>query len=137
MAYAFDKKTSFSLEGSRWRRLNPDGTYPAVDRQIGFLGTIDTSSLTSAANMVYRLNGQGAWTTIVVDFTAMTIAIPAAATVAEVVTGLNIDAAFSAASSAETIALPARVLSRANFVDFISLATAITAFLFVASQTNP
>ena len=62
MSFAFDRKTSFSIQGSRWRRLNPDGSYPAVDRQIGFLGTIDVSGLTALGNMVYRLGGSGSWT---------------------------------------------------------------------------
>jgi len=96
MGYTFDKKTSFSLEGSRWRRLNPDGTYPAVDRQIGFLGTADVSGLGATATMSYRLGATGVFTEIVVDFTAMTFADDSIATVAEVVTGLNLDAAFSA-----------------------------------------
>ncbi|RLI54169.1 MAG: hypothetical protein DRP09_13790 [Candidatus Thorarchaeota archaeon] len=100
MGYTFDKKTSFSIEGSRWRRLNPDGTYPAVDNHQGFLGTIDVSGLTASANMLYRLNGQGAFTTIVVDFTAMTFSDDTEATVAEVVTGLNLDSAFSAVFTA-------------------------------------
>ncbi len=96
MSYSFDKKTSFSIEGSRWRRLNPDGTYPAVDRQIGFLGTVDVSSLTVAATVSYRLGGSGAFTEIIVDFTAMTFSDDSAATVAEVVTGLEADVNFSA-----------------------------------------
>jgi len=100
MGYSFDNKTSFSIEGSRWRRLNPDGTYPAVDRQIGFLGTSDVSSLTAAATMSYRLGATGAFTEIVVNFVAMTIVDDSAMTVAEAVTGLNLNANFSAVFTA-------------------------------------
>jgi hypothetical protein len=110
MGYTFDRKTSFSVEGSRWRRLNPDGTYPAIDRQIGFLGTIDVSALTSAATMSYRLNAQGVFIEIIVDFTAMTIAVPAAATVAEIVTGLNLDATFSVVFTASEDSETGRLL---------------------------
>jgi len=110
MGYTFDKKTSFSLEGSRWRRLNPDGTYPAIDRQLGFLDTADVSSLTSAATMSYRLGASGAFTEIVVDFTAMTITDNSAMTVAEAVTGLNLDAAFSAVFTASADADTGRLL---------------------------
>lgn len=102
MSYTFDRKTSFSIEGSRWRRLNPDGSYPAVDNHQGFTGTIDVSALTSAATMSYRLGAQGAFTEIIVDFTVMTFVDDTVATVAEVVTGLNLDAAFSAVFTATT-----------------------------------
>lgn len=88
MSYAFDKKTSFSIEGSRWRRLNPDGTYPAIDRQIGFLGTVDCSVLSSIDTFSYRLNATGSFTTIVVDLTGAG-ATPAATTVGEIVIALN------------------------------------------------
>ncbi len=100
MGYSFDRKTSFSIEGSRWRRLNPDGSYPAVDRQLGFLGTIDVSSLIATDVMKYRLNAQGSFTEIIVDFTTMTFGDNTAATVDEVVTGLNSDANFSAVFTA-------------------------------------
>lgn len=100
MSYDFDRKTSFSVEGSRWRRLNPDGTYPAVDRQIGFLGTVDVSALIATDVIKYRLDAKGDFASIVVDFTAMTFADDTKATVAEVVTGLNADANFSAVFTA-------------------------------------
>jgi len=100
--YTFDKKTSFSIEGSRWRRLNPDGTYPAVDRQIGFIGTIDVSGLTTAATMSYRLGATGAFSEIIVaiDDVTATYVDDTVATVAEVVTALNADAAFTAVFTA-------------------------------------
>ncbi len=112
MAYTFDKKTSFSLEGSRWRRLNPDGTYPAVDRQIGFLGTIDVSSLTAAATMSYRLGATGAFTEIVVaiDDGTATYVDDTVATVAELVTALNGDAAFGAVFTASADSGTGRLL---------------------------
>lgn len=92
MGYTFDKKTSFSIEGSRWRRLNPDGTYPAVDRQIGFLGTIDTTGGSALDTLSYRLGGTGVFTEIVVDiFTAGSVA----ESVADIVILLNAAAAFS------------------------------------------
>lgn len=103
MSYTFDRKTSFSIEGSRWRRLNPDGSYPAVDNQLGFVGTIDVSGLTVAATMSYRLGAKGTFTEIVVDFTAVGFVYAGGntlATVAEIVTGLNLDANFSAVFTA-------------------------------------
>lgn len=102
MSYTFDRKTSFSIEGSRWRRLNPDGSYPAVDNQLGFVGTIDVSSITAAATMSYRLGAQGAFTEIVVaiDDVTATYVDSSAATVAELVTALNADANFSAVFTA-------------------------------------
>ncbi len=45
------------------------------------------------------------------------------------------DVALSAASSVDTTALLARVLSSADFVEFISLATVSTAFLFAALES--
>ena len=109
MGYNFDRKTSFSIEGSRWRRLNPDGTYPAVDRQIGFVGTIDVSSLIATDVMNYRLDAQGAFTAIIVDFTLMTFSNSAKATVAEVVSGLNANANFSAVFTASVDAKTGRL----------------------------
>ena len=100
MSYNFDRKTSFSIEGSRWRRLNPDGSYPTADRQLGFVGTIDTSSLIATDVMNYRLNGSGSFTPIIVDFTAMTFADGSKSTVDEVVTGLNLNANFVAVFTA-------------------------------------
>jgi hypothetical protein len=99
MGYTFDKKTSFSIEGSRWRRLNPDGTYPAVDRQIGFLGTIDVSGFAATDTLSYRLGATGDFTELVValdDAVTATYVDATAATVAELVTALNADANFSA-----------------------------------------
>ena len=96
MGYSFDRKTSFSIEGSRWRRLNPDGSYPAVDRQLGFLGTVDVSSLIATDVMKYRLDAKGSFTSIIVNFTVMTFADDTKATVDEVVTGLNANTNFSA-----------------------------------------
>lgn len=96
MSYDFDRKTSFSVEGSRWRRLNPDGSYPAVNRHLGFIGTVDVSSLIATDVLGYRLNAQGVFTDLVIDFTAMVFADNTAATVDEVVTGLNADVGFSA-----------------------------------------
>ncbi len=109
MSYSFDRKTSFSVEGSRWRRINPDGTYPAVDRQIGFVGTIDVSALVAGDVMLYRLNAQGAFVSIIVDFTVMTFVDDTKATVAEVVTGLNLDANFSAVFTASADATTGRL----------------------------
>lgn len=102
MSYTFDRKTAFSIEGSRWRRLNPDGSYPTVDNHLGFNGTIDVSGLGATATMSYRLNAQGAFIEIVVDFTLMTFSDDSAATVAEVVTGLNADGNFSGVFTAST-----------------------------------
>ena len=144
MSYSFDKKTSFSLEGSRWRRLNPDGTYPAVDRQIGFLGTIDVSSLTSAGNMVYRLGGSGVWTTIVVaiDGATATYVSSTAATVAELVTALNADGAFSAVFTASEDPTTGRLLiietaDTATYLEFApSTVDNITELIGLGSYTG-
>lgn len=95
MSYDFDKRTSFSVEGSRWRRLNPDGTYPDVDRQIGFSGTIDISDLTSTDVLSYRENAQGDFTDLTIDLTSAADD-DTAATVSEIVTALNADTGFAA-----------------------------------------
>ena len=75
MSFSFDRQTSFALEGSRWRRLNPDGSYPTIDRQLGFSGTVDLSALIATSELDYREEAQGAFTSIevgikeyVVDF---------------------------------------------------------------------
>jgi len=101
--YSFDGKTSFSVEGSRWRRLNPDGSYPSVSSQLGFSGTVDISELLATSKLAYRLNGTGAFTELTIDLTSAAVD-DAAATVAELVTALNLDAGFSAlfTASADT-----------------------------------
>lgn len=108
MSYSFDRKTSFSVEGSRWRRLNPDGTYPAVDRQIGFANTADLSGLIATDVLSYRLNGQGAFTDLVIDLTAAG-ATMTAVTVAEAVAALNGDAGFGAVFTASADAATGRL----------------------------
>jgi len=94
MSYTFDRKTSFSIEGSRWRRLNPDGSYPAPDNHLGFLGTVDLSEILATAVLKVRKNGKGTFASIVCDLTSAGT-VPAATTVAEVVTALNSITAFS------------------------------------------
>ena len=89
-----DKKTGFSNEGFRIRRLNPDGSYPTVDNHLGFAGTIDTSELLGTEKLSYRWDGKGDFSDIVVDLSEVGLA-PAAATVGEVVSALNLIEAFS------------------------------------------
>lgn len=101
MGFAFDRKTSFSIEGSRWRRLNPDGSYPTIDNHLGFLGTVDLSDLIATDVLSYRLNGQGEFTDVICDMTEVGVD-NTAATVAEIVTALNLIAGFSAVFTAST-----------------------------------
>jgi hypothetical protein len=89
-----DKKTGFSNEGFRIRRLNPDGSYPTVDNHLGFAGTIDTSELLGTEKLSYRWNGKGDFSDITVDLKNTGLVVTAA-TVAEVVTALNLIEAFS------------------------------------------
>lgn len=102
MSYILDRKSSFSIEGSRWRRLNPDGSYPAVDNHLGFNGTIDVSGLIATDKINYRLGGTGAFVeiTVAIDDGTATYVDDTVATVAELVTALNGDAAFSAVFTA-------------------------------------
>ena len=144
MAFTFDKKTSFSIEGSRWRRLNPDGTYPAIDRQLGFLGTIDVSGLSVAGTMSYRLNGQGDFNEIIVklDDVTATYVDDTAATVAEIVTALNADAVFSALFTASADGATGRLLivedaDTATYLEFgISLVENICELLELGSYNG-
>jgi len=108
MSYAFDGKTSFSIEGSRWRRLNPDGSYPAVDNQLGFVGTVDISALIATSKLAYRLGATGAFTELTIDLTGAAVD-DTAATVAEIVTDLNLDAGFSAIFTASADAATGRL----------------------------
>lgn len=108
MSYSFDRKTSFSVEGSRWRRLNPDGTYPARDRQLGYANTADLSGLIATDVLSYRLNAQGAFTDLVIDLTAAG-AVMTAVTVAELVSALNGDAGFGAVFTASEDADTGRI----------------------------
>lgn len=144
MSYTFDRKTSFSIEGSRWRRLNPDGSYPAVDNHLGFLGTIDVSAITTAATMSYRLGATGAFTEIIVaiDDVTATYVDSSAATVAEIVTALNADANFSAvftasADSGTTRLKIVETADTATYLEFsISLVENICELLQLGSYTG-
>ena len=141
MSYAFDRKTSFSVEGSRWRRLNPDGTYPAVDRQIGFINTVDVSALIATDLLSYRLGAQGAFVNIIVDFTAVGFVFAggaAAATVAEVVTGLNLDINFSAVFTASVDPITGRLLivETADTATYLELKGLVATTLEFGSSTG-
>lgn len=100
MSFSKDKRTGFSNGGFRGRRVNPDGSYPSVERQLGFVGTVDLSAIEATAKLAYRYNGVGDFTEVVIDLTAAGEA-PAATTVAEVVTALNLVVGFSGALLAE------------------------------------
>ncbi len=93
MSYTKDRKTAFSNEGFRIRRCNPDGSYPAVDNHLGFTGTVDLTTLIATDTLSYRWDGKGAFTNVIIDLTA--VGTSHIATVAEVVTALNLVAGFS------------------------------------------
>jgi len=54
-----NKKTSFSVEGFRLMRSNPDGTPPTPDRVLGFANTVDISEFapTYIAEIIIKLDG--------------------------------------------------------------------------------
>ena len=87
--YAKDRKTAFSVQGFRVRRLNPDGTLPGVENHIGFHGTVDLNALEATSELEYRLNGKGDFTAREIDLTG--VGSDGIATVDEVVTALNAD----------------------------------------------
>jgi hypothetical protein len=93
MSYTKDNKTAFSNEGFRIRRMNPDGTYPAVDNHQGFTGTVDLTDLIATDVLSYRWDGKGDFTDIIIDLTS--VGTSHIATVAEVVTALNGETDFS------------------------------------------
>lgn len=99
--YDKDNKGAFSNEGFRVRRLNPDGSYPDVKNHLGFLGTIDTSELLGTEKLSYRWDGKGDFADITVDI-KNTGLVQTAATVAEVVSALNLIQDFSAVFTAST-----------------------------------
>jgi hypothetical protein len=144
MSYTFDRQSSFSIEGSRWRRLNPDGSYPTIDNQLGFLGTIDVSGLSSSATMSYRLGATGVFIEIVVaiDDGTATYVDDTVATVAELVTALNADAAFSAVFTASIDSSTSRLkivetADTATYLEFsISLVENICELLELGSYTG-
>lgn len=138
MSYASDRKTSFSIEGSRWRRLNPDGTYPAVDNHLGFVGTLDVSALIATDIISYRLNGQGAFIDLIVDFTAMTFVDDTVATVSEIVTGLNLNVPFSAifTASAEAGSGRLKIVETADTATYLEMKALIAVTLELGSYTN-
>ena len=96
MLFAKDRKTGFSNQGFRVRRMNPDGSYPTVVNHLGFANTVDLTGLEATDVLSYRWDAKGAFVDIVVDLTGAGVAVvDAAATVAELVTALNLDAGFS------------------------------------------
>jgi len=122
MSYEFDGKTIFSVEGSRWRRLNPDGSYPAVDNQLGFLGTIDLSGLITTDVLSYRLGGSGAFTNVIIDLTDVGVDNEAAS-VAEVVIALNLVTGFSDVftASADTVTGRLKIAEKAVTANYLEL----------------
>lgn len=95
MSFSKDKRTGFSNGGFRGRRVNPDGTYPSVSRQLGFLGTVDLTDATATDKLAYRWDGVGTFSELTIDLTAAGVDA-SATTVDEVVTALTGDTAFSA-----------------------------------------
>jgi hypothetical protein len=102
--YDKDFKGAFSNEGFRVRRLNPDNSYPDVSNHLGFLGTIDTTELLGTEKLSYRWNGTGDFSDLVIDLKDTGL-VKTAATVAEVVTALNLIETFSPVftASADTV----------------------------------
>ena len=92
--YAVDKRTAFSNEGFRVRRLNPDGTMTAVDNQLGFVETVDLTDAKATDKLSYRWDATGDFTDITVDLTA--VGTNKIATVDNVVTALNLVEGFNA-----------------------------------------
>lgn len=93
--YDRDKLTAFSNEGFRVRRVNPDGSYPTVERHLGFTGTRDLSGAGATDVLSYRWDATGPFIDIVSDLSTVGTP-PTAATVADVVTALNLVLGFSA-----------------------------------------
>jgi len=102
MAFSKDGRIGFSNGGFRIRRVNPDGSYPAVDRQLGFVGTVDlTSNSTAKEELYYRWDGKGDFTKMEIDLTSAGATITAVK-VAELVTKLNEDTNFKAVFLSES-----------------------------------
>jgi len=99
MPINYNALSSFSVQGSRFRRINPDGTMPAVARTVGFGVTFDSDPLTlNAGNLTIKFDN-GAEETKSVDFSAAVDT--AAVTVAEAVTALTTAAFTDVAFTAE------------------------------------
>lgn len=137
MGYSFDGKTSFSIEGSRWRRLNPDGSYPAVDNQLGFVGTVDLSALIATDVLSYRLGATGAFTDLTIDLTSAGSTMTAV-TVAEVVSELNGDVGFSAVFTASADATTGRlkIVETADTATYLELKGTIAKALEFGGLVN-
>lgn len=94
----FDKdgRIGFSNGGFRIRRVNPDGSYPTVDRQLGFAGTADlTGNVTATEELLYRWDGKGDFSKLEIDLSSFAGAA-IGVTVDSLVTTLNGDTAFKA-----------------------------------------
>jgi len=94
MSYSKDKKTGFSNQGFRVRRMNPDGSYPAVTNHLGFAGTVDLTGVLATDTLEYRWDAKGTFTPIILDLSA--VGTSHIATVTEVVTAINLIVGFSA-----------------------------------------
>lgn len=130
MSFTFDRKSSFSVEGSRWRRLNPDGSYPAPDNQLGFEGTVDLSGLIATSKLAYREDAKGDFTELTIDLTGVGVD-STAATVAELVTALNADVGFTAVLTASADADTGRLkIVSAGTPDYLELSGEIASTLF-------
>lgn len=106
--YAMDKRTGFSNEGFRVRRMNPDRTYPSVKRQIGFVESVDLTNAKATDVLSYRWEGKGDFTDVVCDLTSVgTVHI---ATVDAVVTALNAIAELSAVFTASKDSVTERLM---------------------------
>ena len=67
---------------------------PAVDNQLGFAETVDLTDAKATDTLAYRWDGKGDFTEVVIDLTAVGTA--KIATVADVVTALNLVEGFNA-----------------------------------------
>lgn len=132
--YTFDRKTSFSIEGSRWRRNNPDGSYPAIDNQLGFSGTADGTDLIATDVISYRINGQGDFTDAIVDLTGAVDT--AAITVAEAVTALNLVLTGVLTASADVATGRLKIIEDADTATYLELKGIIAVALEFGGLVN-
>ena len=59
MTIALQEAAQFSVQGTRYRRLNPDGSTPTPARTVTKAGTFDSSTLAIPAAGVLRLKLDG------------------------------------------------------------------------------
>jgi hypothetical protein len=101
MAIDYNKVSLFSVEGTRFRRLNWDGTQPKLTRTVGGPGTYDLSFLSGTTGDLTIKLDDGAEDTQTVDF--LPVVDQEAVTVAELVTAIGLAGFTDVTFSAEAI----------------------------------